>query len=303
MPELRNPKVTIGIPTFRRPEMLSRALDSVARQDYQPLEVIVADNATEGDEVAAVIAAFRGRIDGLRYVRHEKNIGAVDNFAFCLDEATGDFFMWLADDDELSANSVAALARLLAGDSSVVTVVPYWRLMRGPDTGWVVEQRAYESHSALRRVLRYVWRSNDAFYYGLHRRAELLKCRFHPFVWPNASLGADAAYPYLLTLVLAGRIVSVRDPRVQWINHAYSEKSYANPEPFLCYAPKHVLRRFNLHMVYLVQVYRSLGILTSLAVVPISTASLAIEFATGFVRKLRRLLGFQVEAMPAAPKR
>ena len=80
MTEPSKRKVTIGIPTFRRPELLRRALDSVAQQDYQPLEVIVADNATEGHEVDAVIAAFRDRIDGLRYVRHETNIGAVDNF-------------------------------------------------------------------------------------------------------------------------------------------------------------------------------------------------------------------------------
>lgn len=300
MAESSKQKVTIGIPTFRRPEMLRRALESVARQDYQSLEVIVSDNATEGDEVSAVIAAFRDRIGGLRFVRHEKNIGATRNFEFCLAEARGDYFMWLADDDELSANSLAALAHPLEADSSIVTVVPYWRVKRSPNTGFVVEQRVYESSWPLLRVLRYVWRSNDAFFYGLHRRAELLACRFHPFLWPNAAVGANGTYPFLMTLILAGRIVSVRDPRVEWINHAYTEKSYANPEPFLSYAPKHVLRRLNLHAIYFVQVYRSLGPLASIVVAPVSIASVAVEFITGFVNKLRRMLGFQVEPMSAA---
>jgi glycosyltransferase involved in cell wall biosynthesis len=296
------PKVTIGIPTFRRPAMLKRALEGVAQQNYQPLEVIVADNATEGDDVAAVIAVFRERIN-IRYVRHETNIGAAKNFEFCLAEATGEFFMWLADDDELATNSLAALARPLGADSSIVTVVPYWRLKRSPDTGWVVEQRVYASHSALIRVLRYVWRSNDAFFYGLHRRADLLKCRFHPFMWPNATLGADGIYPYLMTLVLAGRIVSVGDPQVEWINHEYTEKSYARRESFLLYAMKRILRRLNLHAIYLAQVYRGLGVLAPFVVAPVSVVSLATEFAIGFVRKLRRLLGFRAEAMPAAEKR
>ncbi len=282
--------------------MLRRALESVAQQDYQPLEVIVADNATEGDEVSSVIAAFRDRIVGLRYVRHATNIGAVDNFEFCLAEAAGDFFMWLADDDELAANSLAALAQPLQSDSSIVTVVPYWRLMRSPHTGRAIEQRVYESHSALRRVVRYVWRANDAFYYAMHRRTELLKCRFRPFLWPNATLGYNATYPFLMTLVLAGRIVSVRDPRVEWINHSYSEKSYAGPGSLLVYVPKYVLRRLNLHAIYFTQVYRGLGILAALVVVPVSMASLAVEFAREFVRRLRQWLGFRVEALPAARK-
>lgn len=282
--------------------MLRRALECAARQNYQPLEVIVADNATEGDDVASVIAAFRERIDSLRYFRHEKNIGPIKNFEFCLAQATGDYFMWLADDDELAANSLPALARPLEADSSIVTVVPHWRLKRSPGTGWVVEQRVYESHSALLRVLRYVWRSNDAFYYGLHRRTELVKCRFHRFAWPNASTVAETAYPFLMTIVLAGRIVSVGDPRVEWINHEYTEKSYSNPEPFPSYALKRILRRLNLHAIYLAQVYRGLGMLAPFIVAPVSIVSLATEFTTGIVRKLCRSLGIQVEAMSAAEK-
>lgn len=296
-------KVTIAIPTFRRPQMLRRALESVARQHYEPLEVIVADNATEGDEVGQVVDAFRARIPGLRYIRHEHNIGAVNNFRFCLAEATGEYFMWHADDDELAADCVPAMAAVLDEDAATVTAVPYWRLKRSADTGWVVEQRVYESRSALRRVVRYVWRSNDAFYYGLHRRAALLQCRFPRFWWPNAGVVADTAYPFLMTLVLAGRIVSVRDPRAEWINHAYSEKSYANPQPFVLYAPRHILRRVNVHLIYWAQVRRALGMAAMLTLVPVSLASLAAELTTGLVRKLRRSMGAQVEAVSPARDR
>ena len=41
------PLVTIGIPTFNRPELLARALTSVAKQDYANLQVLVADNAMD----------------------------------------------------------------------------------------------------------------------------------------------------------------------------------------------------------------------------------------------------------------
>jgi hypothetical protein len=131
----------------------------------------------------------------------------------------------------------------------------------------------------------------------------LLKCRFPRFAWPNAAAVADTAYPFLMTLVLAGRIVSVRERRVEWINHAYSEKSYANPEPFLSYAPKHIVRRLNLHGIYLAQVYRNLGVLAALVVAPVSVASLLAEFSSALVRKLRRSLGGTAEAVSAIEKR
>jgi glycosyltransferase involved in cell wall biosynthesis len=296
-------KVTIAVPTFRRPEMLRRALESVARQNYAPLEVIVADNATEGDAVAAVIASFHGRIENLRYVRHEQNIGALRNFMFCLTQASGEYFMWLADDDELSPESVAPLAQRLDADHSAVSVVPYWRRMHNMEAGSVMEQRTYESHSALSRVLRYVWRSNDAFFYGLHRRQELLKCRFYRFAWPNATTIFNTTYPFLMTLVLAGRIVSVDASSVEWINHSYSEKSYANPQHFWVKVPKHLLRRINVHAIYLAQVFRALGLWAFLVVIPVSTFSLLTEFASEPVRRLRRSVRSKVDALHSAEQR
>ena len=184
-----------------------------------------------------------------------------------------------------------------------MSVVPCWRLMHNMEAGSVIEQRTYESHSALARVLRYVWRSNDAFFYGLHRRQELLKCRFHRFAWPNATTVLNTTYPFLMTLVLAGRIVSVDDPQVEWINHSYTEKSYANPQHFWVKVPKHMMRRINVHAIYLAQVIRALGLWQFLVVIPVSTFSLLTEFATEAVRRLRRGIRSEVDALHSAERR
>jgi glycosyltransferase involved in cell wall biosynthesis len=282
--------VTVAIPTYRRPQLLARALDSVARQPYPALEVLVADNATEGDEVAAVVESFRARIPGLRFVRHAHNIGAVANFDYCLAQARGEYFMWLADDDELAPDSIGPMARQLDAEPSAVTVMPHWRLKRDDGPGAVVPPRSYESPSALRRALRYVWRANDAFYYALHRRAALQRCRFVDFAWPNRGAVADVSYTYLMTLVLAGRIVAVREPRVEWINHAYTVKSYARSEPFWRYVAKYVLRRINVHAIYTAQVRQALGRGAALLVPPVSGASIVAELATLAARKLGRRL-------------
>src|SRR5207249_4098688 len=79
-----NPLVTIGIPTFNRPHLLARALRSVARQDYPNLEVLVADNATPGDETPRVVDSFMASIPNLKYIKHARDIDSFHNFMFLL---------------------------------------------------------------------------------------------------------------------------------------------------------------------------------------------------------------------------
>ena len=94
---------TIAIPTFNRLDTLPQAVASALAQDYAALEVVICDNAsTDGTEnYCRTLAAADGRV---RYVRHAENIGALGNFEAALAAASGEYFMWLADDDWIDAN-------------------------------------------------------------------------------------------------------------------------------------------------------------------------------------------------------
>ena len=51
----RQPLVSVGIPTYNRPELLRRAIDSIVNQTYENLEVIISDNATAGNTVEDIV--------------------------------------------------------------------------------------------------------------------------------------------------------------------------------------------------------------------------------------------------------
>jgi glycosyltransferase involved in cell wall biosynthesis len=93
------PKVSIGMPTYNRPQGLKRALKGIVEQTYQNLEVIVSDNASPGDEVETVVCEFMLCDARIQYYQQAENFGPEYNFQFVLDRATGDFFMWTSDDD------------------------------------------------------------------------------------------------------------------------------------------------------------------------------------------------------------
>ncbi len=92
------PTISTVIPTFRRPQLLRRAILSVLSQNGPPLEVCVFDNAS-GDNTARIVAELAAIDPRVRYFCHERNIGGVANFRHALSQVSTPFFTLLCDDD------------------------------------------------------------------------------------------------------------------------------------------------------------------------------------------------------------
>ena len=91
------PLVTIGIPTYNRAHSYLRGVIRAAlAQTWPNIEVIVGDNAST-DDTPKVVGSFDD--PRLRLLRHPKNLGANGNFNSLLDEARGEWFLLLHDDD------------------------------------------------------------------------------------------------------------------------------------------------------------------------------------------------------------
>jgi len=282
------PLVTIGIPTYNRPELLARALRAVAEQDYPQLEVLVADNATPGDSTAGVIDAFRGSISRLRYVRHERNIGPIANFMFLLAEAQGRYFMWLADDDEISPNYVSSLAGLLEMEPDASSAMGGWVLMQDEAHGRLVKSECFPQKSAVVRALRFVWRSEDSFFYALHRTDVLRTARFSGYSWPNRDVLTNWAYVYLFDVVLSGRVLTTSNKSVQFINHDYTSKAYALADRSVAGAAVRACRRTNVHLLYWQKSARRLSSIAIALIMATSVVSLVREGAGNLARRAAR---------------
>ena len=106
MNRINNPLVTIGIPTYNRADgYLKDAIKSAMIQTYQNIEIVVSDNCSADNTEAFIKSLDEPRI---RYHRHAENIGANNNFNYCLKMAKGDYFLLLHDDDMIDHNFVEA---------------------------------------------------------------------------------------------------------------------------------------------------------------------------------------------------
>ncbi|MFA5771257.1 MAG: glycosyltransferase family 2 protein [Thermoplasmata archaeon] len=100
------PLVSVGIPTCNRPDSLRRTLECVTGQTYTNLEIIVSDNCSSCPETEIVVREFMVKDDRIRYFKQEWNKGPLNNFKFVLETATGEYFIWAADDDVLVENFI-----------------------------------------------------------------------------------------------------------------------------------------------------------------------------------------------------
>ena len=94
------PQISVLIPTYRRPQLLRRAISSALAQRGPAVQVCVYDNAS-GDATAEVVAELAARDPRIQYYCHDHNIGSLANFQFALARVDTPLFSFLSDDDLL----------------------------------------------------------------------------------------------------------------------------------------------------------------------------------------------------------
>ncbi len=103
--------LSIAITTYRRPEYLRQALESISRgtaEVLNELEVVVSDNGP-ADESERVARSFSGL--AVSYHRNEENVGPAENVLRACERCSGDYVLFLADDDLVCPGTLTAVLR------------------------------------------------------------------------------------------------------------------------------------------------------------------------------------------------
>ena len=91
------PLITVGVTTYKRPELLRECVRSILDQEYDNVEILIGNDCVAEPVTYASLGI--GDEPRIRIINHSQNIGANQNNYFLLREAKGDWFTWLADDD------------------------------------------------------------------------------------------------------------------------------------------------------------------------------------------------------------
>lgn len=150
------------MPVYNGADHLAETLDSILGQTYADFELIICDNAST-DATEDICRRYAARDGRIRYVRHERNLGASPNFNKTFELARGEFFKWAAHDDPLAPTYLEACVKVFdESPESVVLVYPRRLLLSyegevlGPDAPvkWFGARQPYDriSFARLNRV-------------------------------------------------------------------------------------------------------------------------------------------------------
>jgi len=167
------PLVSIGIPTYNRASLLKRSIESALNQDHENVEVIVSDNASS-DQTESICSIYSDMDSRFKYIRHSINRGPTENFSEVLKNSSGQFFMWLGDDDWIDPTYVSTCVQELANDPtmSLVSGVPqYYRLGKKLYAGKVFS--LLHPMWWYRVIVYYARVADNGMFYGVMRAAQI----------------------------------------------------------------------------------------------------------------------------------
>lgn len=90
------PLISVIVPTYNRPQLLPRTLDSIFKQSYghNNIEIVVINDGGED-------LPYANTTDNFKYIVNKENKGLAGARNVGMEHATGDYFVFLDDDDIL----------------------------------------------------------------------------------------------------------------------------------------------------------------------------------------------------------
>lgn len=103
-----NDIVSVVIATYRRDDSLKNAIESVIKQTYSNVEIVVVDDNAElrwNKRVKDIIRNFDSNFP-IRYIQNKKNKGSAETRNIGIRSAKGDYITFLDDDDTYLPNKI-----------------------------------------------------------------------------------------------------------------------------------------------------------------------------------------------------
>lgn len=124
-----NELVSCIIPSYKRCDTVTRAIDSVLAQTYKNIEVCLVDDNIPGDEYSVKLQEAIKKYEGntrVRYITQEKHINGAAARNAGIRAAKGEYIAFLDDDDEWLPEKVEKQVATIRSDPSVEGVTVLW---------------------------------------------------------------------------------------------------------------------------------------------------------------------------------
>ena len=147
------PLISVIVPIYKVEKYLTICVDSLLRQSYGNLEIILVDDGSP-DECPAICDQYQNKDNRIKVI-HKKNGGLSDARNAGMKVATGDLITFVDSDDYISEDFVKSLFEAMSENNSDIAIANMKRTSRRNDKNTVTDWKAssFKSEDALIRML------------------------------------------------------------------------------------------------------------------------------------------------------
>lgn len=189
--------ISVVIPTFNRDDLLGETLESVFKQDYKPIEIIVCDDGSTDGTLASLATMSPPESTTLQVSKGEHAGAAAARNRGAL-ASRGEFIMFLDSDDLLEPGAVTNLVKTI--ENADIAVGGWCDLGNGKRSEPIIREFGDDWFADL---LNHNWFATCA---TLHRRSAL--CRAEPW---NPDVPQDDDFHFVAMLGLNGATLASSD--------------------------------------------------------------------------------------------
>ena len=189
------PRLTLGLPTYNGEEFLAEALDALLAQTYTDFELIISDNGST-DRTGEIAREYAAKDHRVRYVHHLVNRGSTFNHNFVLEQARGELFKWVSDDDLYARDLLQRCIDALDAHPEVVLAHAWTAFIdkTGDITGAIDYPLATHAADPAERFRSLLYTHGGDDFYGVIPMSVLRKIKpFGSFHWADRTIVAELA--------------------------------------------------------------------------------------------------------------
>lgn len=213
------------MPVRNGEKYLEETLQSLVSQDYPNLEIVISDNASN-EETKAILSRFEAEYRQIKVFSQAETLSIIDNFAYVLTKASGEYFCWAAHDDLRAPGSIRAQAGVLGNHPEINGVMTdVVNFYDDSDETWpdrlegIRLEKALDSWAEVRKAFFSVPISNAYFcIYGLFRTEVIRRVNLHVGI----DFITNVEIPILAQAALLGPLASIQLDGFHYRRHSQS---------------------------------------------------------------------------------
>lgn len=129
-------RISVCIPAYNRSIELPSLLDSIFAQDYPDFEVVICeDKSPQREEIRNIVEHYKSRYpQQIAYFENSENLGYDGNLRHLISQATGDYCLFMGNDDLMCPGALSVVAEVIDRHPNVGVVLRSYAAFDGtPD--------------------------------------------------------------------------------------------------------------------------------------------------------------------------